>query len=140
MATTPASLFEDLKNALQEFKDFLDQNVTTIKPAIVALKSMIPQIGELLDKLIELMNKLKDEITNLNVNIDGLAQAAQFTDMMKNFLNAMKTLLPDEADEIDSVLEVANLVTGLPSLDEVKAEILGLITAITGHLRTLNTA
>jgi hypothetical protein len=52
----------------------------------------------------------------------------------------MKTLLPDEADEIDSVLEVANLVTGLPSLDAVKAEILSLIDAITGHLNTLKTA
>ena len=141
MATTPASLFEDLKNALQEFKDFLDQNVNTIKPAVAALKSLVPQITELLEKLVELMGKLKTEINNLNVNaIPGLNDASQFTEMMKNFLNAMKTLLPDEADEIDSVLEVANLVTGLPSLDSVKAEILSLIDAITGHLNTLKTA
>jgi ABC-type transporter Mla subunit MlaD len=141
MATTPASLFEDLKNALKEFKDFLDQNVNTIKPAIAALKSLVPQITELLEKLVELMGKLKTEIQNLNVNaIPGLNEASQFTEMMKNFLNAMKTLLPDEADEIDSVLEVANLVTGLPSLDAVKAEILSLIDAITGHLNTLKAA
>lgn len=139
--TTPGSLFQDLKDALQEFKDFLDQNVNTIKPAISALKSLIPQITELLDKLIDLMGKLKTEIQNLNVSaIPGLDEASAFTDKMKNFLNAMKTLLPDEASEIDSVLEVANLVTGLPSLDDVKAEILSLIDAITAHLNTLKTA
>ncbi len=141
MATTPGSLFEDLKNALKDFKEFLDQNVNTIKPAIAALKSLVPQITELLDKLVELMGKLKDEINGLNVSaIPGLAEASEFTDKMKGFLNAMKTLLPDEAGEIDSVLEVANLVTGLPSLDDVKAEILGLIDAIIGHLNTLKSA
>lgn len=141
MATTPGSLFEDLKNALKDFKEFLDENVNTIKPAIAALKSLVPQITELLDKLVDLMGKLKTEINELNVSaIPGLAEASEFTDKMKNFLNAMKTLLPDEAGEIDSVLEVANLVTGLPSLDEVKAEILSLIDAIIGHLNTLKSA
>jgi ABC-type transporter Mla subunit MlaD len=141
MATTPESLFEDLKNALEEFKEFLDQNVNVIKPAIAALKSLVPQIGELLEKLVELMGKLKTEIQNLNVNaIPGLAEASQFTEMMKNFLTSMKTLLPNEADEIDSVLEVANLVTGLPSLDAVKAEILALIDALVAHLNNLKTA
>jgi ABC-type transporter Mla subunit MlaD len=141
MATTPESLFEDLKNALKEFKEFLDQNVNVIKPAIAALKSLVPQIGELLEKLVELMGKLKTEIQNLNVNaIPGLAEASQFTEMMKNFLTSMKTLLPNEADEIDSVLEVANLVTGLPSLDAVKAEILALIDALVAHLNNLKTA
>lgn len=141
MATTPGSLFEDLKNALKDFKEFLDQNVNTIKPAIAALKSLVPQIAELLDKLVGLMGKLKTEIQNLNVGaIPGLAEASQFTDKMKNFLTATKTLLPDEASEIDSVLAVADVVTGLPSLDDVKAEILSLIDAIVGHLNTLKSA
>ena len=86
------------------------------KPAIAALKSLVPQITELIDKLLDLMGKLKTEIQNLNVNaIPGLNEVSTFTDKMKNFLNTAKTLLPDEASEIDSVLEVANLVTGLPS-------------------------
>jgi len=141
MATTPGSLFEDLKDALKDFKEFLDQNINTIKPAIAALKSLVPQITELLDKLVELMGKLKTEIQNLNVSaIPGLAEASQFTEKITGFLNAMKTLLPEEASEIDSVLEVASLVTGLPSLDEVKAEILSLIDAIVGHLNTLKSA
>jgi phage-related protein len=141
MPTTPGSLFEDLKNALKDFKEFLDQNVSTIATAISALKSLIPQITELLDKLVDLMGKLKTEINNLNVSaIPGLAEASEFTDKMKNFLNAMKTLLPEETDSIDDVLEVANLVTGLPSLDEIKTEILSLIDAIVGHLNTLKNA
>jgi hypothetical protein len=141
MPTTPGSLFEDLKNALKDFKEFLDQNVSTIATAISALKSLVPQITELLDKLVDLMGKLKTEINNLNVSaIPGLAEASEFTDKMKNFLNAMKTLLPEETDSIDDVLEVANLVTGLPSLDEIKTEILSLIDAIVGHLNTLKNA
>jgi hypothetical protein len=141
MATTPGSLFEDLKAALKEFKEFLDQNVNTIKPAIAALKSLVPQITELLTKLVDLMGKLKIEIQSLNVNaIPGLAQASEFTTKMTGFLNAMKTVLPDESSDIDKVLEVAGLVAGLPSLDSVKAEILGLIDAIVGHLNTLKSA
>ena len=141
MATTPGSLFEDLKNALKDFKEFLDQNVSTIATAISALKALVPQITDLLDKLVDLMGKLKTEINNLNVSaIPGLAEASEFTDKMKTFLNAMKTLLPEETGSIDEVLEVANLVTGLPSLDEIKAEILSLIDAIVGHLNTLKNA
>jgi hypothetical protein len=133
------NLFEDLKDVLQDFKDFLDANVPTIQPAIAALRSIIPdQIDNLLDKLIELMNKLKTEIQNLDVStIPGLAEASEFTTKVKAFLEAAKNLLPDEADEIDEVLGVADVITGLPSLDDVKAEILALIDAIVGHLNSL---
>jgi len=140
MATTPGNLFEDLKDALKEFKEFLDGAVNIIKPALATLNDLVPQISELLDKLVGLMGKLKTEIQNLNLDIPGLGEVTQFTGQMTNFLGAMKTLLPNEADEIDSVLEVANLVTDLPSLDQVKAEILGLVDAITAHLNTLKAA
>jgi ABC-type transporter Mla subunit MlaD len=137
---TPQSLFEDLKEALKDFNDFLDANIGPISQAVSALKGVIPQISELLDKLIELMGKLRTEIDELDVAIPGLTEAAEFTDKMKSFLTSMKTLLPDEADEIDSVLEVADVVTGLPSLSDIKDEILGLIDSIVGHLTTLKNA
>jgi len=141
MATTPSSLFQDLRDALKEFKDFLDANVSKIKPAVSALKSLVPQITELLDKLIDLMNKLNAEIDKLNVNaIPGIAEASQFTDKLKTFLNTTKTLLPDEAGTVDSILQIADVVTSLPSLDSIKQEIKDLITAIVGHLNTLKTA
>lgn len=134
------NLFEDLKDVLQDFKDFLDQKVAVIKPAITALKSIIPdQIDDLLSKLIDLMNKLKTEIQNLDVGaIPGLDEASEFTAKVKGFLESAKNLLPDESDEIDDVLSVADVVSGLPSLDDVKAEIIALIDAIIAHLNSLN--
>ena len=135
------NLFQELKDVLQEFKDFLDENVSKIKPAVQALASLVPQINELIDKLADLMGKLKTEIQNLDVSaIPGLAEASEFTNKVTGFLNAAKGLLPDEAATIDEVLEVAGVVTGLPSLDEVKAEILALVDAITAHLNSLKAA
>lgn len=139
MAAT--NLFEELKTALTDFKTFLDQNVGTIKPAINALASLIPQINELIDKLIDLMGQLKTEIQNLDVgNIPGLAEASEFTEKIKGLLTTTKSLLPEQAGTIDEVLEVANVVSGLPSLDAVKGEILALLDAINAHLASLKSA
>lgn len=132
------NLFQELKDVLQDFKEFLDANVPTIKPAIQALASLIPQITELIDKLVELMNKLKTEIQNLDVSaIPGLGEVSEFTTKVKSFLDSAKNLLPDETETIDDVLSVADVVTGLPSLDEVKTEILSLLDAIIAHLNSL---
>ncbi len=132
------NLFEQLKTVLQDFKNFLDTNVPTIKPAIQALASLIPQIVDLLDLLIGLMNDLKTEVQNLDVSaIPGLDQVSQFTGQITTFLDTTKDLLPDQASTIEEIRSVANVVTGLPSLDEIKAEILTLIDAITAHLNSL---
>jgi len=132
------NLFEQLKSVLQDFKDFLDANVPTIKPAIQALASLVPQIVDLLDLLIGLMNDLKTEVQNLDVSaIPGLDQVSQFTGQITTFLDTTKDLLPDQASTIEEIRSVANVVTGLPSLDEVKTEILALIDAITAHLNSL---
>ena len=139
MAAT--NLFQDLRDVLQDFKTFLDANVPTIKPAIQALTSLLPQISELLDKLIDLMSKLKTEIQNLDVSsVPGLGEVTTFTDKIKAFLNSAKSLLPNEAGTIDDVLEVADVVSSLPSLDQVKSEILNLIDAIAAHLTSLKAA
>ncbi len=135
----PTNLYQDLKTALTEFKTFLDTNVPVIKPAITALKSVIPQLGDLLAKLIELMGKLKTEITNLDVGaVPGLSQVSQFTQSAKTLLTTAKNLLPAEAATIDQVLGVIDVVSGLPTLDQVKAEILTLIDEITAKLNDLN--
>jgi ABC-type transporter Mla subunit MlaD len=134
------NLFEELKDVLQDFKDFLDENISVIQPAVAALKAIIPdQINDLLSKLIDLINKLKAEIENLDVStIPGLAEASEFTEKIKAFLEAAKNLLPESSDEINDVLSVADVVTSLPSLDEIKTEIIALLDAIIGHLNTLN--
>ena len=132
------NLFEELKDVLQDFKDFLDTNVPTIKPAIQALASLIPQVTELIDKLVGLMNSLKTEINKLDVSaIPGLAEASNFTSKIKTFLDAAENLLPDQKSTIDDVRSVADVVTGLPSLDAVKAEILSLVDDIIAHLNSL---
>jgi len=138
----PTNLFQDLKNVLTTFKQFLDTNVNTIKPAITALKSIVPQITELLDKLVDLMGKLKTEINNLNPGAvgTGLTKVTEFTNAAKSLLETAKNLLPNEASTIDEILAVVSVVSSLPSLDAIKAEIIALIDAITGHLNTLKTA
>lgn len=133
------SLYEELKDVLNDFKTFLDENVATIKPAIAALASIVPKIIDLIDLLIELMGKIKTEIENLDVSsIPGLSEVSQFTDSVKLLLETSGDLLPDDAKgTADDVLEVVNVVSGLPSLDEVKAEILSLIDDIVAHLNSL---
>jgi uncharacterized protein Yka (UPF0111/DUF47 family) len=135
------NLFQELKDVLEEFKTFLDDNVPTIRPAIQAIAGLIPQVTELLDKLIDLMNKLKAEINSLDVNaIPGLDEATQFVDRIKAFLAAAKNLLPEEAGTIDDVLSVADVVGSLSGLDDVKQDILDLIDAIVAHLNSLKPA
>ncbi len=142
MAATPPNLFQELKDVLTTFKQFLDTNVNTIKPAITALKSIVPQITELLDKLVDLMGKLKTEINNLNPGAvgGGLTKVTEFTNAAKSLLETAKNLLPNEAGTIDEILAVVSVVSSLPSLDAIKGEIIALIDAITGHLNTLKTA
>ncbi len=132
------NLFQELKDALTEFKTFLDTNVPVIKPAIQALKSIIPQIGELLDKLIDLMGKLKTAIQNLNVGaIPGLDKVTTFTQGVTTLLQTAKNLLPNETSTIDDVLGVANVAGSLPSVDQLKTEIISLIDAIVVDLNSL---
>ncbi len=132
------NLFEQLKEVLQDFKDFLDENVPTIRPAIRSLAALIPQIGDLIDLLVGLMNDLKNEVQNLDISgIDNLDKVSEFTTRVGTFLDTTKDLLPDQADTIDEIRSVANVVTGLPSLDELKAEIIALIDAIIAHLNSL---
>lgn len=132
------NLFEQLKTVLADFKTFLDDNVATIRPAIQAIAALVPQVTELLDLLTGLLAKLKTELENLDVGtIPGLGEVAQFTAMIPTFLDAAKKLLPDEAASIDSIADVASVVTGLPSVDEVKAELITLIDAISAHLVSL---
>ena len=132
------NLYEELKQVLKQLKDFLDQNVATIKPAVTALKELVPQITDLLNELIGLLGKLKTEIQNLNVGaIPGLDKVSAFTAGVKALLDTTRKLLPNEAGTIDSVAAAADVVTGLPSVDQLKTEIISLIDAIIGHLNSL---
>jgi hypothetical protein len=132
------NLYGDLKNALNDFKTFLDANTATIAPAIKALEAVVPQISDLVSKLIDLMGKMKTEIQNLNVaGIPGIDQVSKFTNAITTVLTTAKSLLPDQATAIQDVLDVTSVVTGLPTLDTVKTDILNLIDAIVVDLNKL---
>jgi ABC-type transporter Mla subunit MlaD len=133
------NLYQDLKNALNDFKTFLDGAVPTLKPAIQAAKAIFPPVGDLVGQLITLMNQLKTAVQNLNVsNIPGLSQLSTFTNAAKTLLTTAENLLPDQKPNIDSVLSVVNVVGSFPSLDTVKQDIVNLITAIIADLNSLN--
>ena len=133
------NLFEDLRNALKDFKGFLDQNVPLIKPAIQSLKAIVPQITELIDKLITLMGELKTEIQKLLSSgpIQNLDKITQFTAGITTLLTTAKTVVPAEAATIDDVLKVAQLAGSLPTIGQLKDEINSLIDAIVAHLNSL---
>jgi ABC-type transporter Mla subunit MlaD len=132
------NLYEELKKVLQDLKTFLDQNVATIKPAVTALKQLVPQITDLLNDLVGLLTKLKSEIQNLNVGaVPGLDKVSAFTASVKTLLETTRKLLPNEAGTIDAVAAAADVVTGLPSVDQLKGEVIGLIDAVIKHLNDL---
>jgi hypothetical protein len=137
----PANLFDELKEALGKFKAFLDDKAVfdTVKTAVRALKSIVPQITELIDKLVDLMGKLRTEIEKLDPNVLGgtLTRVTEFTTSVKTLLVTAKGLLPNEADTIDDVIKVADVVSSLPSLGAVKKEITDLIDVIVPKLKEL---
>ena len=133
------NLFQELQTALTDFDNFLTANRDTIKPAIAPLNQLTGgRVTELLDQLIGLMNKLKAEIDKLDPNlVPGLDKVTQFTTSVKTLLTTSKSLLPNEASSIDDIIGVADIVTSLPSIQQLKTELLGLIDKIIGHLNFL---
>jgi phage-related protein len=133
------NLFEDIKKALTDFKTFLDGNVGKIKPAVKPLDQLTNgRVTDLINKLIDLMNKLKAEIDKLDPNlVPGLDDVTKFTQNIKALLDASKSLLPGEAGAIKEISDVADIVTSLPSVTQLKNEIKTLIDAIVAHLTSL---
>ncbi len=136
------NIYEELKDALDDFKTFLDENVGVIRPAIQALAELISGIVDVIDLLVGLMNDIKTEIQNLDVSaIPGLSQVSEFTSQITGFLDAAADLLSAEAEgTVSDIRSALNVVGGLPSLDDVKQDIQDLIDAIVGHLNSLKPA
>jgi hypothetical protein len=139
----PQNLYQDLKKALDDFKKFLDDHAGEIKPVIGPLDKLLNgRVFELLDKLVDLLTRLKGEINNLNLsNLGGtpgvLNKVTDFTNAVKTLLETSKNLLPNEAGTIDEVLNIVQVVGGLPSVDAVKKDITDAIDAIITHLKDL---
>jgi ABC-type transporter Mla subunit MlaD len=131
------NLFDELKKALQDFKDFLHPKVDAIKGVVQQVAAVVPQLKDLIDQLIELLGKLKTEIENLDPKIPGLSDVSEMTAKAKAALVAAKNLLPDEAETIDQVIGITDVVSSLPSLDQVKGEITALIDDLIADLGQL---
>lgn len=135
------NLYKDLQTALEDFNKFLRDNTGTIKPAIQALKAVIPQLGDLIDQLITLLGKLKTEIQNLDVGAgqvgDAIKQVSAFTTGVKTLLTTAENLLPQNKSDIDAVLSVVDVVSSLPSLNDVKDAILKAIDDVVAALTDL---
>lgn len=142
MATTPTSIYDDVKKQLQDFQSFLDAHKNDIKPAIQAIRAVLPQVDDLLTKLIDLMGKIDDAIKNLDISkIPGVAQVTTFTQSVTTLLQTVVNLVPSEADAINTVLGVAKVVGGLSDLGgTIKTDIDTAIQAIIGDLKFLQAA
>jgi hypothetical protein len=133
------TIYEELRDVLKDFHDFLQAKVDDIKGPIRALASAVPQVNDLLDKPIELLAKLKTEIQNIDIGpLGNIDEALGFAAKVKGFLESAKALLPDEADEIDKAINAANVVAGLPTFGDIKNELIQLIdqiSALFGQLK-----
>jgi hypothetical protein len=134
-----ANLYQQLKDALDTFKQFLDGEKDTLHTAVSTLKPIVPQVGDLMSKLIDLMGQLKTAVNNIDVgSIPGLDKISQFTSSATALLQTAGGLLPAQKSAIDDVLSVAGVVTGLPSFSTLKQDIIALLDAVVVDLTAIN--
>lgn len=134
-----ANLYQQLKDALDTFKQFLDSEKEPLHTAASTLKPIVPQVGDLLSKLIDLMGQLKTTVNNIDVgSIPGLDKISQFTTSATALLQTAEGLLPQQKSAIDEVLNVAGVVTGLPSFTTLKQDITSLLDAVIADLNAIN--
>src|SRR5215212_7162144 len=106
-----ATIYEELRNVLKDFHDFLQAKINDIKGPIKALIQAVPQVGDLIDKPIELLAKLRAEIQNIDIGpLGNIDVALGFAAKLKGFLEAAKALLPDQAADIDRAINAADVV------------------------------
>ena len=132
------TIYEELRDVLKDFHDFLQAKINDIKPPIQALAQAVPQVNDLIDKPIELLAKLKTEIQSINIGaLNNIDQALAFAAKVKGFLESAKALLPDEAADIDRAINAADVVAGLPTFGDIKNELIQLIDDIAGLIAQL---
>ena len=110
------TIYDELRDVLKDFRDFLQAKIDDIKPPIQALAQAVSQVNDLIDMPIQLLAKLKAEIQSIDLGaLDNIDDALAFAGKVKGFLESAKALLPNEAADIDRAINAANVVAGLPS-------------------------
>jgi ABC-type transporter Mla subunit MlaD len=135
------TIYQELRDSLAEFHQFLADQATTVGPAIRALAGIVPQINDLIDKPIDLLNKLKVEIDKISQLVPAQAQQAlEYAQQIKSFVEALRAMLPNESDAIEEVANVADILAGLPTFGQLKEEIKTLINNIITLLQGMKSA
>lgn len=135
------TIYDELRDALAEFKTFLQAQAATVGPAIKLLAAVVPQINDLIAKPIALLELLKVEIDKISNLVPAEATAAlEYAQKLKGFVQALQAILPGEDGTINDVSNVADIIAGLPTLGNLKAELDALITDIIGLLRGMQSA
>ncbi len=132
------NVYDELKNALTQVKTVLDEGVGVIKPAVRTLAGAVPQINELLTTLIDLLEQLKVEIDKLDASAIPVDKVLPFLDGVKSLLETSRNVLPaDQGGNISTALEVVEVVKSIPTPEQIKAEVIGLLDAVKNHIAAL---
>lgn len=132
------NVYDELKNALVQVNSILEQGTDIIKPAVHALAAVVPQINELLDKVLDLLGRLKVEINKLDVSAIPVDKVLPFLDGLASLLETSRNVLPaDSKDTIDTASSVINVIKTIPTPEQIKAEVVGLLDSVSGHITAL---
>lgn len=132
------NVYDELKNALTQVKNVLDEGTDIIRPAIQAIAAAVPQINELLAKLVELLASLKAEVLKLDVSVIPVDKVLPFINGVKTLLESGRKILPaEDQPKVDTALEVVEVVSTIPTPEQIKAEVTGLIDAVSAQVASL---
>lgn len=134
------NVYEEIKNALTTVKNILDQGTNTIKPAVQALAGAVPEVNDLLGKLVTLLDKLKVAVNDLDAGAIGghIQTVLNLVNASKALIEKAREALPEAEKPIaTTALEVATVISSLPSFDQLKAEIVALIDAVKTSIQSL---
>jgi hypothetical protein len=143
MADVTTTIYTDLKNALDTFRDFLTTNVPLLVPVVKALKLLGNQVDTLLTSLLDLMSQLRSEINALDLSSvsTSLGQLTTFATATTTLLNISESLLPNDAAAITKAKNAVAAIAGLQQLTTtVQTDIIAAIDAIVVQLNSLKNA
>ncbi|MCB8975834.1 MAG: hypothetical protein H6657_00200 [Ardenticatenaceae bacterium] len=136
------NVFAELDALLSEFRTFLETDTTVqdIKSAVDALAQVLPPIADILNRLKTIFEVLRIEINNINLDdipdVD-VNQIVEFASKVKDTLQTAKSLIPSQQENIDTVIDSADLIASVPELtDALKINILDSLDAIIDLLTT----
>lgn len=134
------NVYQELTTTLNEVKTMLDQGADLIRPAVKTLSGIVPQIKEALDLVIAVIGKIKAEVAKLDTSMIPIDQVLPFINGAKSLLGTAKKLLPDNQAEINQALEVVSIVASCPTPEQIKAEAIGLLDAVSTQIGSLKAA